>query len=196
MSAPPPSANEQLHRAGPEEGAPIDASRAEREFTRPEDDQPRESGKGRESRERFERFGGRTENFVDSVESAIHLTVPRKVRARRDPRHNTVVNVLWRALVLVAGFGLIGLGILLLVLPGPGWALILLGLVVLASEYTWANRLLAPVRRRVKAEAARVRTLGRGQKVALAAVTVTLFVVVLGASVWYVATYGWTLPWS
>jgi len=184
---------------GPEEDAPGGAGRGGDEFTRPADDRSRETGKSRESREsreRFERFGGRTEDFVDSVESAIHLTVPKKVRARRDPRHNTVVNVMWRALVLIAGLGLISLGILLLVLPGPGWAAIFLGLVVLASEYTWANRLVAPVRRRVKAEAVRVRKLSRGQQVALAALTVGLTVAVLGVSAWYVATYGWTLPWA
>jgi uncharacterized protein (TIGR02611 family) len=30
----------------------------------------------------------------------------------------------------------------LLILPGPGWALIFLGLAILATEYVWARRLL------------------------------------------------------
>jgi hypothetical protein len=34
------------------------------------------------------------------------------------------------------------------VLPGPGLAVIALGLAVLATEYDWAARLLAEVRRR------------------------------------------------
>ena len=99
---------------------------------------------------RFERFGERTEDFVDSVESGIGKAVPKRVHARRHPRQNTVINVTWRALVLLAGLTLISVGIALLVLPGPGWGSILLGLAILATEYTWANRLLAPVRRRVR----------------------------------------------
>ena len=34
----------------------------------------------------------------------------------------------------------------MLVLPGPGWGAIILGIVVLASEFAWAQRLLVPVR--------------------------------------------------
>jgi hypothetical protein len=36
----------------------------------------------------------------------------------------------------------------MLVLPGPGLAVILLGLAVLATEYDWAARLLAGLRQR------------------------------------------------
>jgi hypothetical protein len=35
----------------------------------------------------------------------------------------------------------------MLVLPGPGWAAVILGLVVLATEFAWAERVLTPVRR-------------------------------------------------
>lgn len=37
-------------------------------------------------------------------------------------------------------------GIVLLVLPGPGWLLIFSGLVVLGSEFTWARKLSDEVR--------------------------------------------------
>jgi len=50
--------------------------------------------------------------------------------------------------VTVAGLGLLAGGVVMLVLPGPGLAVILLGLAVLATEYDWAARLLAEVRRR------------------------------------------------
>jgi hypothetical protein len=39
-------------------------------------------------------------------------------------------------------------GVAMLVLPGPGLAVIALGLAVLATEYDWAARLLAGVRQR------------------------------------------------
>jgi hypothetical protein len=50
-------------------------------------------------------------------------------------------------LVTMAGAGLCVIGIALLVLPGPGLLLVLAGLVLLANEYPWAHRLVAPVRR-------------------------------------------------
>lgn len=121
----------------------------------------------RKASARLERFGERTEDFVDTVESAITQAIPKPVRKRSNPRDNTIVNVIWRALVLIVGMALVCVGVLLLILPGPGWATILLGLVILASEYTWANRLLAPVRRRVREGAEQVRGMHRGARIAV-----------------------------
>ena len=50
----------------------------------------------------------------------------------------------------VLGALVIGTGILLLPLPGPGWLIILAGLGLLAMEFTWARRLLAFVRDQLK----------------------------------------------
>jgi uncharacterized protein (TIGR02611 family) len=50
--------------------------------------------------------------------------------------------------ITVAGIGMLAGGVAMLVLPGPGLAVILLGLAVLASEYDWAARLLALFRQR------------------------------------------------
>lgn len=47
-----------------------------------------------------------------------------------------------RIVVFVVGFALVGLGIILVPLPGPGWAVIFAGLAVLSTEFTWAERLL------------------------------------------------------
>lgn len=47
--------------------------------------------------------------------------------------------------VLMLGGALVLAGVVMLVLPGPGVAAILLGLVVLASEYAWAQRLRDPL---------------------------------------------------
>lgn len=63
--------------------------------------------------------------------------------------------VLRRVLVTVAGGVVTLVGIALLVLPGPGLLLVLAGLVLLASEYPWARRLVEPVRVRA-VEAARL----------------------------------------
>ncbi|GAA3465050.1 hypothetical protein GCM10018963_70630 [Saccharothrix longispora] len=50
--------------------------------------------------------------------------------------------------VVVAGGALLVVGVLLLVLPGPGLLLVLAGLVVLASEFPALERYVDPVRDR------------------------------------------------
>jgi len=50
--------------------------------------------------------------------------------------------------ITVAGISMLAGGVAMLVLPGPGLAVILLGLAVLATEYDWAARLLARLRQR------------------------------------------------
>jgi uncharacterized protein (TIGR02611 family) len=43
---------------------------------------------------------------------------------------------------ILGGFTLLGLGVIMLVTPGPGWLVILLGLTLLAAEFMWARRLM------------------------------------------------------
>ena len=43
-----------------------------------------------------------------------------------------------KPLVLIAGTTVVLVGIALLVLPGPGWALIFLGIAILATEFAFA----------------------------------------------------------
>ena len=57
----------------------------------------------------------------------------------------------WRIGVAVAGSMVIAAGAILLVLPGPGWLLIFLGLGIWATEFSWARSLLDFVRRQVRA---------------------------------------------
>jgi uncharacterized protein (TIGR02611 family) len=54
---------------------------------------------------------------------------------------------------IVGGFTLLLVGIVMLVTPGPGWLVILLGLGLLAAEFVWARRLMD----RIKREGERVR---------------------------------------
>jgi uncharacterized protein (TIGR02611 family) len=54
---------------------------------------------------------------------------------------------------VVAGFTLLLVGVVMLVTPGPGWLVILLGLGLLAAEFVWARRLMD----RIKREGGRLR---------------------------------------
>jgi uncharacterized protein (TIGR02611 family) len=55
-----------------------------------------------------------------------------------------------RIAVSIAGFAVLLAGIALLVLPGPGWLLIFIGLSILATQYVWAERLLKTAKRRAE----------------------------------------------
>jgi uncharacterized protein (TIGR02611 family) len=58
-----------------------------------------------------------------------------------------------RYLRIVFGFTLLGIGIVMILTPGPGWLTILLALGILAAEFVWARRLLD----RLKVQGVRLR---------------------------------------
>jgi len=63
-----------------------------------------------------------------------------------------------RIAVSVIGFALIAVGLVMLVVPGPGLLAIIAGLAVLATEYTWARRVLDETKRRSRGVAKRFRS--------------------------------------
>jgi len=65
---------------------------------------------------------------------------------RNAARSNRALDATWRGIILVVGLTMVGLGVFFLLFPGPGWAVIIIGLIVLATEYAWAQRILNPVR--------------------------------------------------
>ncbi len=54
-----------------------------------------------------------------------------------------------RVVVFVIGITVLGLGIAMLVLPGPGWVTIFAGLALLATEFAWAKWTLAFAQKRL-----------------------------------------------
>lgn len=52
-----------------------------------------------------------------------------------------------RIAVLVVGLALVAGGLAMLVLPGPGILVVILGLAVLATEFVWAERMLDKAKR-------------------------------------------------
>ena len=57
------------------------------------------------------------------------------------------IKVVRRVIVSVVGATVLLIGIALLVLPGPAFVVIPIGLAILATEYAWARRWLRKVRR-------------------------------------------------
>ena len=56
-----------------------------------------------------------------------------------------------RIVVGIAGALVVGLGIFLIPLPGPGWLIVIGGLAIWAVEFHWAKRLLSFTKRHVQA---------------------------------------------
>jgi uncharacterized protein (TIGR02611 family) len=52
-----------------------------------------------------------------------------------------------RIFLVIAGFTLLLAGVVMLVTPGPGLVVILLGLGLLAAEFVWARRLMDRIKR-------------------------------------------------
>ena len=65
-----------------------------------------------------------------------------------EPLLQVLTRAVRRGGVFLVGTALLVAGAAMLVLPGPGIAVILLGLVVLSAEFQWAKRALAWVRER------------------------------------------------
>jgi uncharacterized protein (TIGR02611 family) len=54
-----------------------------------------------------------------------------------------------RVIVIVVGFTVLLLGIVMIVLPGPAFIVIPLGLGILATEFVWARRLLNKIKSKI-----------------------------------------------
>ena len=56
-----------------------------------------------------------------------------------------------KVVIAALGAAVVALGLVLVPLPGPGWAIVFGGLAIWAIEFAWAARLLGWVRRQVRA---------------------------------------------
>ena len=74
---------------------------------------------------------------------------PRKWGHWRDRfRHRRTINLTYRIVVGVLGAAVLAVGIIAIPYPGPGWAIVFLGLGILATEFEFAQRALKWVRHR------------------------------------------------
>lgn len=69
--------------------------------------------------------------------------------AREETLAHARARVAVRLLRIGAGSMLLCVGVAMLMLPGPGWLMIALGLGILARDVAWAERALERVRRRL-----------------------------------------------
>jgi uncharacterized protein (TIGR02611 family) len=67
----------------------------------------------------------------------------RWARGRDRLRDRPKVDFGYRIVVGLVGLAVLALGIVAIPYPGPGWAIVFIGLGILATEFDWARRLLA-----------------------------------------------------
>ena len=72
-----------------------------------------------------------------------HLTLSEKL-ARRRERH-IQRSMAYRVMFMIAAFAILIAGVALIPLPGPGWAIVFVGLGMLALEFKWAEKLMEKV---------------------------------------------------
>lgn len=75
-------------------------------------------------------------------------TTRRWARWRDELRGRRAADFTYRIVVGVVGLTVLGVGILAIPYPGPGWAIVFVGLAILATEFEWARRLLRFTRER------------------------------------------------
>ena len=78
-----------------------------------------------------------------------HLSLSEKLARRRERhiQHSTA----YRVLFVIAAFAILIGGLALVPLPGPGWAIVFIGLGMLALEFKWAENLMEKVLDRFEA---------------------------------------------
>ncbi|HEX2363209.1 MAG TPA: TIGR02611 family protein [Jiangellaceae bacterium] len=113
-------------------------------------------------------------------------------RGRERIARYRALHITWQITVLTIGIAIVCAGLAMLVLPGPGWAAIFVGLAVLSTEFMWAERLLAWTKRQARQAANRALD-PRHRRRNQALLAVVVVGTVLG-SWWYVTTYGWPAP--
>jgi uncharacterized protein (TIGR02611 family) len=100
---------------------------------------PRPEGESRtERRARYD-----TDDITSLRERVADARWRRRVAARRSTNH------VYRLAVGVVGGLVLAFGVVTIPLPGPGWLTVIAGLFILASEFTWAERLLEYTKQRV-----------------------------------------------
>jgi len=119
-------------------------------------------------------------------------------RWRDKLRDRPTADFTYRIVVGVVGLAVLGVGILAIPYPGPGWAIVFVGLAILATEFEWARHALAWTRRRYdrvidwfKAQGWWVQAIGFVLTAAVVFATLWLF----GALSWTAGLFGIEWPW-
>jgi len=113
----------------------------------------------------------------------------RRLAARRSLDHG------YRIAVGMVGGVIVAFGLATIPLPGPGWLTVIAGLFVLATEFTWAERLLDFTKRHVKSWTDWVGRQAVWVRVLLSLATAAFVYGVLVVTLHFIGVPGWVPGW-
>ncbi|NEB10629.1 TIGR02611 family protein [Streptomyces coelicoflavus] len=109
-------------------------------------------------------------------------------------RKSSLLRLGWQVGVFVVGLAVVGAGIAMLVLPGPGWLVIFAGMAIWATEFVWAQIFLRWTRRKVTAAAQRaLDPRVRRRNIVLTTAGLVIVTALFGIYVW---KFGMVMPWK
>jgi uncharacterized protein (TIGR02611 family) len=114
------------------------------------------------------------------------LTLSEKLARRRE--HHIQRSVPYRVMFVIVAFAILIGGLALIPLPGPGWAIVFIGLGMLALEFKWAENLMEKILDRLESAKESATNASPAQKALGVAATV------LGIAAFVVAAILWDIP--
>ncbi|GAA3210781.1 PGPGW domain-containing protein [Actinocorallia longicatena] len=118
----------------------------------------------------------------------------RYTRFRESVRSNTFLDTTWRVGVFTVGATVLAAGLAMMVLPGPGFLGIIVGLGILATEFVWAQTALSKAKN--AAERAKERALDPATRRRNMILAVIGGLLVAAALIAYLLIVGTDLPWN
>ncbi|MEU7283158.1 TIGR02611 family protein [Streptomyces sp. NPDC045431] len=124
----------------------------------------------------------------ETDEPALGSRAPGFIKARR------TLHLSWQVGVFVVGLAVVGAGIVMLPLPGPGWVVIFGGMAIWATEFVWAQLVLRWTKRKVTEAAQRaLDPRVRRRNIILTTIGLVIIAALVGVYVW---KYGIVMPWK
>ncbi|WP_425474028.1 TIGR02611 family protein [Streptomyces qinzhouensis] len=109
-------------------------------------------------------------------------------------KRSRALHLSWQVGVFMVGLAVVGAGVAMLVLPGPGWVVIFAGMAIWATEFVWAQLVLRWTKRKVS-EAAQRALDPRVRRRNIILTTIALVICTALAAV-YFWKFGLTMPWE
>jgi uncharacterized protein (TIGR02611 family) len=121
-------------------------------------------------------------------EQGLGSRAPEFVKRRR------VLHLSWQVGVFAVGLAVVGVGVVMLPLPGPGWLVIFAGMAIWATEFVWAQLVLRWTKRKVTEAAQRaLDPRVRRRNIVLTSVGLVVAGALVGVYVW---RFGFAMPWN
>ncbi|MFE1437763.1 TIGR02611 family protein [Streptomyces sp. NPDC058739] len=121
-------------------------------------------------------------------ERALGSRAPAFIKARR------ALHVSWQVGVFIVGLAVVGAGIIMLPLPGPGWVVIFGGMAIWATEFVWAQLVLRWTKRKVTEAAQRaLDPKVRRRNIIITSIGLVIVIALVGFYLW---KFGIVMPWK